>query len=181
MTSRTWADTNEIKEHDGENFCYNCCLFAKLCTNSLRPFGLIAAHHVPLSMGFSRHKYESGLPFPSLGLSFPLPCLLHCRQILYPLSHWGGPFVVTAAAAAKSLQSCPTLCGPTDGSPPGSPVPGTLQARTLEWAAISFSKAWKWKAKVRSLSRFRLFVTHDLQPTRLLRPWDSPGKSTRYW
>ena len=47
----------------------------------------------------------------------------------------------TAAAAAKSLQSCPTLCDPTDGSPPGSPVPGILQARTLEWVAISFSNA----------------------------------------
>ena len=50
-----------------------------------------------------------------------------------------------AAAAAKSLQSCPALCKPIDGSPPGSPVPGTLQARTLEWVAISFSNAWKWK------------------------------------
>ena len=64
-----------------------------------------------------------------------------------------------AAAAAKSLQSCPTLCNPIDGSPPGSPVPGILQARTLEWVAISFSKAWKWKAKVKSLSRLRLFAT----------------------
>ena len=50
-----------------------------------------------------------------------------------------------AAAAAKSLQSCPTLCDPRDGSPPGFPVPGILQARTLEWVAISFSNAWKWK------------------------------------
>ena len=57
-----------------------------------------------------------------------------------------------AAAAAKSLQSCPTLCDPKDGSPPGSPVPGILQARTLEWVAISFSNAWKWKNKVKSLS-----------------------------
>ena len=52
-----------------------------------------------------------------------------------------------AAAAAKSLQSCPTLCDPKDGSPPGSTVPGILQARTLEWVAISFSSAWKWKVK----------------------------------
>ena len=63
-----------------------------------------------------------------------------------------------AAAAAKSLQSCPTLCDPIDGSPPGSPLPGILWARTLEWVAISFSKAWKWKVKVKSLSRVRLFV-----------------------
>ena len=64
-----------------------------------------------------------------------------------------------AAAAAKSLQSCPTLCNPTDGSPPGSPVPGILQARTLEWVAISFSSACKWKVKVKSLSRVWLFAT----------------------
>ena len=59
----------------------------------------------------------------------------------------------------KSLQSCPTLCDPTDGSPPGSPVPGILQARTLEWVAISLSNAWKWKVKVKLLSGVRLFVT----------------------
>ena len=64
-----------------------------------------------------------------------------------------------AAAAAKSLQSCPTLCDPIDGSPPGSPVPGILQARTLEWVAISFSNAWKWKVKGKSLSRVRLLAT----------------------
>ena len=82
------------------------------------------------------------------------------------------------AAAAKSLQSCPTLCNPIDGSPPGSHVPGILQARTREWVAISFSNAWKWKVKVKSLSRVGLSATHELQPTSLLRPWDSPGKST---
>ena len=64
-----------------------------------------------------------------------------------------------AAAAAKSLQSCLSLCDPIDGSPPGSPVPGILQARTLEWVAISFSNAWKWKVKVKSLSGVRLFAT----------------------
>ena len=64
-----------------------------------------------------------------------------------------------SAAAAKSLQSCPTLCDPRDGSPSGSPVPGILQARTLEWVAISFSNAWKWKNKVKSLSRVRLLAT----------------------
>ena len=64
-----------------------------------------------------------------------------------------------AAAAAKSLQSCPTLCDPIDGSPSGSCAPGILQARTLEWVAISFSNAWKWKVKVKSLSHVRLLVT----------------------
>ena len=131
----------------------------------------------------------------------------------------------SAAAAAKSLQSCLTLCDPIDGSPPGSPVPGILQARTLEWVAISFSNAWKWKVnevaqscptlsdpvdcsppgssvhrilqartlewvasslsnawkwkvKVKSLSRSDFSRPRGLQPTRLLRPWDFPGKST---
>jgi len=76
--------------------------------------------------------------------------------------------IMYSAAAAKSLQSCPTLCDPIDGSPPGSSIPGILQARTLEWVAISFSKAWKWKVKVKSLSRVRLLVT----------PWTAlPGSS----
>ena len=64
-----------------------------------------------------------------------------------------------AAAAAKSLQSYSTLCDPIDSSPPGSPIPGILQARTLEWVAISFSNAWMWKVKVKSLSRVRLLAT----------------------
>ena len=64
-----------------------------------------------------------------------------------------------AAAAAKSLQSCPTLSDPIDVSPPGFPAPGILQARTLEWVAISFSNACKWKVKVKSLSRVRLLAT----------------------
>ena len=75
--------------------------------------------------------------------------------------HWGKgwPLPFSAAAAAKSLQSCPTLCDPIDGSPPGSPDPGILQARTLEWVAISFSNAWKWKVKVKSLSCVQLLAT----------------------
>ena len=78
-----------------------------------------------------------------------------------------GPFLVrrkriaaaAAEVAAKSLQSCPTLCDPIDSSPPGSPVPGILQARTLERVAISFTNAWKWRVKVKLLSRVWLFVT----------------------
>ena len=81
------------------------------------------AYQAPLSMGFSRQEYWSGVPSPSL----------ICRP-----------------AAAKSLQSCPTLCDPIDGSPTGSPVPGILQARTLEWVAISFSNAWNWSCSVMS-------------------------------
>jgi len=79
-------------------------------------------------------------------------------------------FYAAAATAAKSLQSCPTLCDPIDGSPLGSPVPGILQARTLEWVAISFSNAWKWKVKVKSLSHVWLLATpwtaaHQASPT----------------
>ena len=78
----------------------------------------------------------------------------------------------SAAAAAKSLQSCLTLCNPIDGSPPGSPVPGILQAKTLEWVVISFSNARKWKVKVKSLSRVRLLAI----------PWTSMGFSRQeYW
>ena len=66
---------------------------------------------------------------------------------------------VTAPAAAKLLQSCTTRCDPRDGSPPGSPIPGILQARTLEWVAISFSNAWKWKVKVKLLSHAWLLAT----------------------
>ena len=69
------------------------------------------------------------------------------------------PTLVAAAVAAKSLQSCPTLCDPIDGLLPGFPVPGILQARTLEWVVISFSNAWKRKGKVKSLSRVQLLAT----------------------
>ena len=78
--------------------------------------------------------------------------------------------------APKSLQSCPTLCDPIDGSPPGSPVPGILQARTLEWVAISFSNARKWKVK--SLSRVQLFQTPRTVAYQAPHPWNFPGKST---
>ena len=81
---------------------------------------------------------------------------------------------LNAAAAAKSLQSCLTLCDPVDDSPPGSLVPGILQARTMEWVVISFSNAWKWSRSVVSDSS----QPHGLQPTRRLRPWDFPGKRT---
>ena len=80
---------------------------------------------------------------------------------------------------AKSLQSCPTLCDPIDSSPPGSPVPGILQARTLEWVAVSFSNAWKWKKWKWSHSAMsNPQRPHGLQPSRLLHPWDFPGRST---
>ena len=104
--------------------------------------------------------------FPTQGLN---PGLSHCRQILYHLSHKRSPYIsvfcsklinfTKYTATAKSLQSCLTLCDPIDDSPPGSPIPGILQARTVEWVAISFSNAWKWKVKVKSLSHVRPSAT----------------------
>jgi len=126
------------------------------------------------------------LVFPSLGLS----CLGLCTSwtwltFLSPVREISSYYLfryflesflssAAAAAAAKSLQSCPPLCDPIDGSPAGCPVPRILQARTLEWVAISFSNGWKWsRSAVSDSSR-----PHGLQPTRLLCPWDFPGKST---
>ena len=87
--------------------------------------------------GVGCHVLLQGI-FLTQGLSQCLLWLLHCRQIFYCLAT-GEAASAVAATAAKSLQSCLTLCDPIDGSPPGSPVPGILQARTLEWVAISFS------------------------------------------
>ena len=105
-------------------------------------------------MGFSRQEYWSRLPCPP-------PCDLHDPGIepVSPALQADSLPAEPSAAAAKSLKSCLTLCDPIDGSPPGSPIPGILQARILEWVAISFSNAWKWKVKVKSLSRVWLFAT----------------------
>ena len=110
--------------------------------------------------------HSSNTPLLPQPLPYPHPCSPHVTFLVETSVEFGAPrfFIFhthtqLAAAAAKSLQSCPTLCDPIDSSPPGSPVPGTLQARTLEWVAISFSNAWKWKVKVKSLSRVWLLVT----------------------
>ena len=95
--------------------------------------------------GILLKQSEGGLRFFQHKLLFPS----NDKHLYFP----------PAAAASKSLQLCPNLCDPIDGSPPGSPVPGILQARTLEWVAISFSNAWKWKVKVKSLSRVQLLAT----------------------
>ena len=124
-----------------------------MCTQSLSYVQLFettqaVAHQASLSMGFSRQKYWSGLLFPTAGdlpKSEIKPIFLVSPALAVdslPLCHLGRP-LWEYAAAAKSLQSCPTLCDPIDGSPPGSPVPGIFQARTLGWVAISFSNARK--------------------------------------
>ena len=94
-----------------------------------------AVYKAPLSMGFSSQEYWGELPFPSPG-DLPDPGI----KTRFPTLQ-AGSLPSAAAAAAKSLQSCLTLWDPIDGSPPGSPIPGSLQARTLEWVAISFSNA----------------------------------------
>ena len=130
-------------------------------------------------MGFSRQDYWSGLTcsppgdHPNPGLEPRSPAL---QADSLPSEPPGKPKVLIAIAIAKSLQSCLTLCDPIDGSPPGSPVPGILQARTLEWVAISFSNAWKWKWNRSVMSDPQR--PHGLQPSRLFCPWDFPGKST---
>ena len=89
-------------------------------------------------------------------LWYPMVCLENEQRLL--VIYFIQSINSVAAAAAKSLQSCPTLCDPVNGSLPGS-APGILQARTLEWVATSFSNVWKWKVKVKSLSRVQLFET----------------------
>ena len=87
-----------------------------------------------------------------------LPSTAVCSNFLFykeTKSHW----IKVCPAAAKSHQSCPILCDSIDGSPPGSAIPGILQARTLEWVPISFSNAWKWKVKVKLLSHVWLIAT----------------------
>ena len=125
-----------------------------LMSDSLWPHGLYSPCNSPgQNTGVGNFSLFQGI-FPSQGSNPGLP---DCKQILYQLSHKGNPRIL--AAAAKSRQSCLTLCNPIDSSPPGSPIPGILQARTLEWVAISFSNAWKWKLKVKSLSCVRLLAT----------------------
>ena len=109
---------------------------------------------IPSSFFYNPQSSLYKLKLSSVNTGQFLPC---CHSIL--LIKICSYICIYIYAAAKSLQSCLILCDPTDGSPPGSPVPGILQARTLEWVAISFSNAWKWKVKVKSLSRVQLCAT----------------------
>ena len=96
---------------------------------------------IPKLQGFPYNSWNSS----TSKIEYILKCFIFQKNVKYTKQNKRA-----AAAAAKSLQSCPTLCDPTDGSPPGS-LPGILQTRTLEWVAISFSNAWKWKVKVKSV------------------------------
>ena len=121
------------------------CSVARSCLTLVTSWTV--AFQAPLFMGFSGQEYWSGLLFSPPG-DFPNPGIEPISPALagefFTTEPPGQPTIhihIHAAAAAKSLQSCPTLCDPIDGSPPGSPVPGILQARTLEWVVISFSNA----------------------------------------
>ena len=109
-----------------------------------------AAHQAPLSLGFSRQEHWSGLPFPS------------------PVHE----------SESEDAQSCPTLCNPIDGSPPGSPAPGILQARTLGVGCHFLLQCMKVKSESEVAQSCPTQRPHGLQATRLHRPWDFPGKST---
>ena len=155
---------------------YGCaCVLSRFSSVQLFVIPWTVAHQAPLSMGFSRQEYWGGLPcsprgdLPSPGIEPETPMTPALQVDSLPIEPpekpqsafllWKLKQSAAAAVAAKSLQLCPTLCDPVDGSPPGSPVPGILQARTLEWVAISFSNAWKWKVKLKSLSRVQLLAT----------------------
>ena len=129
-----------------------------------------------LKQNSAQHLGESGSPAPSISatqlltwVSIKQTKIMKFQNLLRKITNYIQIYFISFYSlekkqvlyrdTARSLQSCPTLCDPIDGSPPGSPVPGILQARTLEWVAISFSNAWKGKVKVKSLSRVRLFVT----------------------
>ena len=130
-------------------------------SNSLQPHELYTAHRilqarilewvaVPFSRGPSQPRIQTQVSRTAGGF---FTSWATRKRSLYHTCH------TFHAAAAKSLQSCLTLCNPIDSRPPGSTVPRNLQARTLEWVAISFSNAWKWKVKVKSLSRVLLLAT----------------------
>ena len=136
-------------------------------SNSLQPHGLqhtrfpclpptprACSNSCPLSQWCRPTISSSVIPFSSCPQSFPASESFPMSQLFT-----SGGQSTPAAAAAKSLQSCPTLCDPIDSSPPGFSIPGILQARTLEWVAIFFSNARKWEVKLKSLSRVRLPAT----------------------
>ena len=153
-----WRKTTETIEKQKENgeksrvksLCC-CCWVASVMSESVWP-----QRWQPTRLP---HPWDSPGMNTGLGCHFLLQCMKVKRE-------------------SEVTQLCPTLCDPIDSSLPGFPVPGILQARTLEWVAVSFSNAWKWKVQVKLLSRIQLLATPGLQSTRLLHPWDFPGKST---
>ena len=163
----------------------NMCVYVYMCSvmsDSLQPHGLwpsrlLSPWDSPGKNPWVGCHFLLQGSFKTQGLNLYLLHLLHWQEDSLSLCHLGNPLKCVWNQkstnhknnpekeeqswwlAAKSLQSCPTLCDLIDGSPPGSAVPGILQARTPEWVAISFSNAWKWKVKVNLLSRVQLLAT----------------------
>jgi len=140
-----------------------------------------AARKAPLSLGFSRQEYCSGLLRPPPGdLPDPgiKPTSLALQVDCLPSEPPAKPIDNAAAAAAKSLQSCPTLCDPIDGSPPGSSVPGILQARTLEWVAISFSIVTDLKQNLLKLMSLSITLAKKLNTLKTQLPLQ--GRKTSF-
>ena len=128
---------------------------------------LLCFQHKESSLAFNSYSLLPTPPcFPIIGNNVIIMFIAVSTILWGNYSHINSQ-KVPAAAAAKSIQLCPTLCHPIDGSPRGSPVPGILQAGTPEWVAISFSNAWKWKLKVKTLSCIRLLET----------PWTAPHQA----
>ena len=152
--------SNQLSTTRGQCVCASCSVMSDFVI----PWTI--AHQPPLFMEFSRQEYWIHCDFLCQGIFLTQgsnPGLHIATRFFTSLAsrktHQQQQFKYAAAAAAKSLQSCPTLCDSIDGSPPGSPIPGILQARTLEWVAISFSNAGKCKVKVKSLSHVQLLAT----------------------
>ena len=166
--------------------CLHCYVFSTLLKASILLFFNLVALHSLWVLSSPTRDWTCTPPYnpcPTLEVQSlncwttrEVPILLFDDIICEHLHQ--ASYHAAAAAAAKSLQSCPTLCDPRDGSPPGFPVPGILQARTLEWVAISFSNAWQWKVKVKSLSRVQLSVTPWTAAHQAPLSMDFPGKST---
>ena len=139
----------------------------KFLTQKIWPYSLLSS----INGNYSIHLWNL------LRQKFPFPSLTFYNTVCSYVT--GIPFAHAAVTAAKSLQSCPTLCDPIDGSPPGSP-PSLGFSRQEHWSGLPFpspmqeSEKWKWRRSVMSDSQ----QPHGLQPTRLLHPWDFPGKST---
>ena len=142
-------------------------LWRKLSTEELTLFELWCWRRLLRVPWTARRPNQSILKEISPGYTFlTLPicyfvCIHHLWNCPQDLNVFFARWIFVLGCYAKSLQSFLTLCNPIDSSPPGSPVPGILQARTLEWAAISFSNAWKWKVKVKLLSRVRLLYCYS--------------------
>ena len=120
-----------------------------------------------MSTSYLYRPFQKGNLYSTSPSSIKYAQKLNCQCVKFDIrqnENQGALIKESAAAAAKSLQLCPNLCDPTDGIPPGSPFPGILQARTLAWVSTSFSNAWKWKMKVKSLSHVRLSDPVDCSP-----------------